>query len=144
MLPVQSSNRDNMWASTDIIMMYLLVSLKRYLFPKKLLFTLANIYLFKENNINTWKKCEICLKLRIITPERHHWRCCGVFIVNFKHISFLFLLFLLLTLNKFLFLFKYLFKGNNINTWKKMWNKLKVNKKDTGTTPNIPVWGIYC
>ena len=40
----------------------------------------ANIYLYKTNNRKTAKK--------------------GVFIVNFKHISHLFLVFLLLTLNK--------------------------------------------
>ena len=30
----------------------------------------ANIYLFKVNNRNTIKSCEICLKLTIKTPER--------------------------------------------------------------------------
>ena len=54
----------------------------------------ANIYLFKVNNRNSRKRCEICSKLTIKTP--------GVFIVNFKHISHLFLLFLLLTLNKYM------------------------------------------
>ena len=28
-------------------------------------------------------------KLTIKTPERRHWRCFGVFIVNFEHISHL-------------------------------------------------------
>ena len=37
--------------------------------------------------------------LTIETPERHQWRCSGVFIVNFEHISHLLLVFLLLTLN---------------------------------------------
>ena len=32
------------------------------------------IYLFKVNNRNTRKRCEICLKLRIKTPERRHFR----------------------------------------------------------------------
>ena len=31
--------------------------------------------------------------------ERHHWGGSGVFIVNFEHISYLVLLFLLLTLD---------------------------------------------
>ena len=43
---------------------------------------------------------EICLKLTLKTPERRHSRCSGVFIVNFDYISLLFLVFLLLTLNK--------------------------------------------
>ena len=56
----------------------------------------ANIYSFKFNNRNTRKRCEICLKLTIKTPERRH--C--VFIVNFGHISHLFVVFLMFTLNK--------------------------------------------
>ena len=32
----------------------------------------ANIYLFKVNNRNTRKKCEICSKLTIKTPEQRH------------------------------------------------------------------------
>ena len=59
----------------------------------------AGNYMFKVNNRNTRRRCEICLKLTIKTPERRHWRRSGVFIVNFKHISHLLLVFLLLTLN---------------------------------------------
>ena len=58
----------------------------------------ANIYLFKVNNKNTRKWCEICSKLTIKRPERR--RRSGLFIVNFEHISHLFLVFLLLTLKK--------------------------------------------
>ena len=32
----------------------------------------ANIYLFKDNNRNTTKRCEICSKLKKMTPERGH------------------------------------------------------------------------
>ena len=32
----------------------------------------ANIYLFKVSNRNTRKKCEICSKLTIKTPEQRH------------------------------------------------------------------------
>ena len=60
----------------------------------------ANIYLFKVNNRNIRKRYDICSKLTIKTPERRHWRRSGVFIVNFEHISYLFLMFLLLTLSK--------------------------------------------
>ena len=59
-----------------------------------------NIYLFIVNNRNTRKWCDICSKLMIKSPERRQWRLSGVFIVNFKHISHLFLEFLLLTMNK--------------------------------------------
>ena len=54
-----------------------------------------NIYLFKVKNRDTRKRCEICSKLTIKTQERRHWRH-----VNFQHISHLFLMFLLLILNK--------------------------------------------
>ena len=61
---------------------------------------LANIYLFKVNNRNNRKRCEICSKLTIKIPERRHWRRSGVFIVNFEYISHLFLVLLFSTLNK--------------------------------------------
>ena len=56
-----------------------------------------NIYLFKVNNRNTRKRCEICSKLTIKILERRH---SSIFIVNFEHISHLFLVLLLLTLIK--------------------------------------------
>ena len=59
----------------------------------------AGIYLLKFNNRNTRTMCEICSKLTMKTPERRHWRRSGVFIVKFKHISHLVLVFILLTLN---------------------------------------------
>ena len=57
---------------------------------------LAIIYLFKANNRNRRKRCEICSKLTMKRPEQNNWRRSGVFIVNFMHISHLFLVFLLL------------------------------------------------
>ena len=42
----------------------------------------------------------MCSELTIKTPERRHLRRSGVFMVNFEHISYIFLVFLLLTLNK--------------------------------------------
>ena len=47
----------------------------------------VGIYLLKVSNRNTRTRCKICSKLTIKTSERHHWRCSGVFIVNFEHIS---------------------------------------------------------
>ena len=41
--------------------------------------------MFKDNNRSTRTKSEICSKLTIKTPERHHWCRSGVFIVNFEH-----------------------------------------------------------
>ena len=78
----------------------------------------ANICLFKINNRNTRKRCVICSNLTIKIPEQHRWRRLSIFIVNFEHISHLFVLFLLLTLNKLVF-----------------WiNIFKVDKGDTKTT----------
>ena len=56
----------------------------------------ANIYLFKVNYRNTEKRCEVCSKLTIKAPEKRQWRRSGDFIVNFKHTSQLFSVFLLL------------------------------------------------
>ena len=42
----------------------------------------------------------MCSKLTIKLPERRHWCRSGVFIVNFEHISQVFLMFLMLTLDK--------------------------------------------
>ena len=56
----------------------------------------ANIYLIKVNSRNTRKRWKLTIK----TPDRLHWCRSGVFIINFEHISHLFLVFLLLTLNK--------------------------------------------
>ena len=47
-----------------------------------------------------FKRYEICSNLTIKTPEWHHWHRSIVCIVNFEHISHIFLKFLLLTLNK--------------------------------------------
>ena len=42
------------------------------------------------------------IKLTIKTPELRQWRCSGVFIVTFEHISHLVLVFLLLTSSLYL------------------------------------------
>ena len=60
----------------------------------------ACIYLFKVNKRNSRTRFEICSELTIETLERRQWRRSGVFIVNFKHISHLALVFLLLTLKR--------------------------------------------
>ena len=60
----------------------------------------ASIYAFKVNNRNTRKRCAICSKLTLQTPERPQGRRCGVFITDFEQILHLFLVFLLLTLNR--------------------------------------------
>ena len=57
-------------------------------------------YMVKVNYRNTRIRCEICSKLTIKTPKRHHWRRSGVFIINFEHISHLALVLLLVTLSR--------------------------------------------
>ena len=59
----------------------------------------VGVYLLKINNKSTGTRCEICSKLTN-APERQ--RRSGVFIVNFRHISHIVLVFLLLTLNMLL------------------------------------------
>ena len=59
----------------------------------------SNICLFKVNNSNIKKRCEIPSKLTEIS-ERLQWRSSEVFIVNPEHISHIFLVFLLLTLKE--------------------------------------------
>ena len=83
----------------------LLVGLLLILKNKKLTFIFfitypANNHLFKVNNRNISKRCKICSNLTMRTAERRHWLHSGPFIVNFEHISHLFVVFLLLTLNR--------------------------------------------
>ena len=47
-----------------------------------------------------WNMFKVNNKDARTTPERRHWRRSGVFIVNFKHVSHLVLVFLLLTLSR--------------------------------------------
>ena len=42
----------------------------------------------QSHNRNTSKRCELCSKLTVKTPERREWRRCGVFLRNFKQVSF--------------------------------------------------------
>ena len=89
-------------------------SILAYVFSKRLI--PAKKYMLKVSNRNTRKRCEICSKTTIKRPERSHWRRSGVFIVNFKHISFLFLMFLLLTLNSLVFVVMWYLE--RIHNWK--------------------------
>ena len=58
----------------------------------------TNIYLLKVSDRNTRERCKMCSNLTIIKR---------VFVVNFEHVPYFFLLFLLLTLNNKLFAFVY-------------------------------------
>ena len=71
-----------------------IVSLHHYIFQDKKGYGPASNYHFKINNRCTGKWCEICPKLRTMTPERHQWIRFGVFIVNFENISHVFTCFL--------------------------------------------------
>ena len=53
----------------------------------------AGHYLFRNNNGNIRTLCKICSNLTIKTREWHHWRLLGVFIIIFKQISNIVLLF---------------------------------------------------
>ena len=56
--------------------------------------------LFKVSNRETRTMCKIYSKLTTKTTERRQCRCSVVFIINFEQILHMFLLLLLLTLNK--------------------------------------------
>ena len=60
-------------------------------------FTTFSNNMFKVNNRNTRRRCEICSKFTIKTPEWRYWRRFGFFTVNFEHISHLVLVFLFFT-----------------------------------------------
>ena len=82
-----------------LFQVFLFLTLKFYLFAGNILISknIPSYYLFKVSNRSTRKRCEICSKLTIKTPKR---RRSSVIIVNLKHISHLFLVFLLLTMIK--------------------------------------------
>ena len=43
--------------------------------------------MFKVNNRNTRKRCEICSKLTVKTPEQRYWHLFSVSIVDFKQVN---------------------------------------------------------
>ena len=90
---------------------------------------LANIYLFKVNNRNSTKRCEICSKLTIKIPKRRQRCCSRIFIVKFEHITHLFLVFLLLILNKQMF------------AW---WRRLGVSFVNFEYIEHIKLMMIFC
>ena len=75
-----------------LFQVFLLLTLNRLVFSRQP--NEANIYLFRVNNRKVRKRFQKCSKLAIKLPERRHWRRSGVCIVNFEHISYLFLVFL--------------------------------------------------
>ena len=60
----------------------------------------ASKYMRKVNNRITKKRSKISSKLTVKTSKRSQWCHFGAFIVSFEHIWHLFLVFLLLTLNR--------------------------------------------
>ena len=58
-----------------------------------------NISMFKVNTRNTREMCKICSKLIIKTPDWSQWHRSGNFIINFEHISLLFLVYLMFSSN---------------------------------------------
>ena len=70
---------------------------------QELVKTKQSIYFSKVNNENNKAIHKNCSKLTIKTPERYHqWRRYGAFKVNFEKTTYINLVFLFLTLNKYL------------------------------------------
>ena len=82
---------------------------------------------------NTRKKCEICSKLTIKTPEWRHRRHFGVYIVNFELISHIVLVLLLLTLNMQILAGKSRLLAVNYHCRKKL-------QHSSGFSPNFFSW----
>ena len=72
----------------------------RKISPFVFCYTVCILELVKVNNRNTKTRCEICSKLTIKTLERRQLCYSGVFIVNFRYILHVVLVFLLLNLSK--------------------------------------------
>ena len=90
------------------------------------------IYLLKVIIRSTRTRCDICSKLTIKRPERHHWRRSGVFIINFEHISLLVLVFLLLTGSRYMpagyvYVHVYIWESGGLNLRKRFPLKLMEN-----------------
>ena len=90
------------------------------------------IYLLKVIIRSTRTRCDICSKLTIKRPERHHWRRSGVFIINFEHISLLVLVFLLLTGSRYMpagyvYVHVYIWESGGLNLRKRFLLKLMEN-----------------
>ena len=79
-------------ADNIFISFYIIFFHKVFCFMAGIVGKPANIYLFKVNNRNTRKRCEIYSKLIIMSPN----------VFSFEHIQYLLLLFLLLTLSIYL------------------------------------------
>ena len=90
------------------------------------------IYLLKVIIRSTRTRCDICSKLTIKRPERHHWLRSGVFIINFEHISLLVLVFLLLTGSRYMpagyvYVHVYIWESGGLNLRKRFLLKLMEN-----------------
>ena len=77
--------------------MHYFIRIPKYFFD---LHTPVGQYMFKVDNRNNRKRCEICSKLTTKTLERRYGRHSDVFIVGFEHILNLVLIFLLVTLSR--------------------------------------------
>ena len=58
-----TDNFEQVFAAWDFCLVYFMTSL---------CLNQSKVYLFKVNYRNTRKRCEICSKLTITTPEPHH------------------------------------------------------------------------
>ena len=104
--------------------------------------------MFKVNNRSTNKRCELCSKLTINTPQQHHWRQSSVFIVNFEHISQLFLVFLSLTLNKQMLGGQVLYRITDLKTFVKFagkhpWRRSFLVNKVLSRSPPRVLFSIF-
>ena len=89
----------------------------------------VSIFFFKATNRNTGKRCKKLATTTTKKTEQRQWGHSGVFIVNFEHISCLFLLFLLVTLNKLILAEVFKIEATYINLLMKSKNLLPTGVK---------------
>ena len=85
--------------------------------------------MFKVNYKSNRKRCQICSKLTIKTPERRQWRHSGVFVVSIKHISHFEQVNVSWELFSYLFRYSCLFYSTSMSNFKnikiyKFWHNL--------------------
>ena len=88
------------------------------------------IYLLKVNNRDTRTICEICSNITTDTPKKLQWRRSSVNIVNFEQISYIALMFSLLTLNKYIPAEQMLFISQRWRSIRETWTGIVLSKTE--------------
>ena len=81
----------NLWKIWETQQIFFVLHLQQLIRMNLLLIRArSSKYLFKVSKRNTRRRSKIKYKLTIKRLEQCHWRCSGLFIFNFEHISHIF------------------------------------------------------